>query len=828
MRTIIKLIVFVVIIVVSGLIALPFVVDPNDYKQEISTQVEKATGRTLTLDGDIELSVFPWIALELGPLSLSNAKGFTADTFAQVQSAEIRIKLMPLLNKQLEMDTIILDGLMLNLEKNKVGKTNWDDLTSETNTKDSDKASKQTEKPDAGTPALAAISIAGVQLTNANILWSDASAAQKISLKNFNLTTDPLVPGEPTALDMTFDIESAAPQASAHIALKTNVMVDLENQQYALTGLSFTTQVQGSDLPFSTADISLAGDINADLIKQLVSIEDLSLAAKANKDKQTIDAQLTAQMSSNLATQQSVIKSLDLTAEIVDPALPTGKANIKLNADVNADLQNQTVKLSDLVLQVLDLMVKGDVNISKLLSDNPAVAGEINVDAFNLRQLAKQLAIELPPMADDTTLELVQLSTQFEGSSNSINAKSLNVTLDQSKLSGSIAVKDFAKPAINFKLALDEIDVDRYLPPVEEGEKSSSPVAPPAAAAAASASQLPLETLRQLNAKGVIDIGKLKVSGTRSENIHIELSAANGEIKLHPMSANLYQGQYQGNVRLDARGKTLKLAIDENLKGVHAGPLLLDLTGEDKISGEANAAAKLTGNGSTVEQIKQSLSGNGSFSFTNGALKGINIAESIRKAKAVFKGGKVAESDEPVQTDFSTLSGSFKATNGVIDNQDLLAMSPLLRITGAGLIDLANDAMNYGVDVSIVGTSKGQGGKELADLKGLTIPVKLKGSLSDPKISVDLASMLKDQAKEELKAKVTEKLEDKLGGDLGGLVGGLLGTDKQETASETEVQPDNETATTEQETAPEPAKSPEKQLEDAVKDKLKDKLKGFF
>lgn len=817
MRTFIKLVFFLVIIAIAGLIAIPFIVDPNDYKQEISSQVEKATGRTLTLDGDIELSVFPWIALELGPLSLSNATGFKADNFAKVQAAEIRIKLMPLLNKQLEMDTVILDGLVLNLEKNKAGKTNWDDLAGETKDNDEEKASKSTGKTDTGAPALAAISIAGVQLTNANILWSDASAAQQFNLKNFNLTTDPLVPGEPTALDMTFDIESSAPQASAHIALKTKVIVDLDKQQYALSDFNFSTQVEGKDLPISAADIKLSGDINADMVKQLISIDDLSFAAKANKDKQSIDTQLTAQISSNLATQQSSIQALNLTADIVDPTLPNGKANIKLNADVAADLQNQTVKLSALVLQVLDLMVKGDVNISKLLSDNPAFSGDINIDAFNLRQLAKQLAIELPPMADDSTLELVQLKTQLEGSSNSINAKSLNLTLDQSNLSGSIAVKDFAKPAINFKLTLDEIDADRYLPPVEKGEKAVA-AAPPAASATAGASQLPLETLRQLNAKGVLDIGKLKISGTHSENIHVELNAANGDIKLKPMSANLYQGQYKGNVSLDARGKTLKLAIDESLEGVQAGSLLKDLTGDDKISGVANAKAKLSGNGATVDQIKQTLTGNGDFSFTDGALKGINIAESIRKAKAALKGKKLAESDAPVQTDFSSLSGSFKATNGVINNQDLLAMSPLLRINGAGIVNLAKNAMDYGVDVSIVGTSSGQGGKELADLKGLTIPVKLKGSLDDPSISVDLASILKQQATDEFQDKATEKLTEELGDDVGGLVGGLLGIKKDE-ASEEPTNADTAPAEEPKEAVEE--KSPEKQLEDAVKDKLK-------
>ncbi|MEC9411537.1 MAG: AsmA family protein, partial [Pseudomonadota bacterium] len=90
MRTVIKIIIFLIVLVVAALIALPFFINPNDYKDEISREVEKATGRNLTLQGDIGLSVFPWIALDLGPLTLSNAEGFKADSFAKVQAAEIR------------------------------------------------------------------------------------------------------------------------------------------------------------------------------------------------------------------------------------------------------------------------------------------------------------------------------------------------------------------------------------------------------------------------------------------------------------------------------------------------------------------------------------------------------------------------------------------------------------------------------------------------------------------------------------------------------------------------------------------------------------------
>ncbi len=815
MRSLFRLIIFIIVIVIAGLIALGIFVDPNDYKQEISTQVEKSTGRKLTLEGDIKLSVFPWIALELGPLSLSNAAGFKADSFAKVEAAEIRIKLMPLLKKQLEMDTIILDGLVLNLEKSKAGTTNWDDLVANSDKANIDNTteSKQSDASADDGPALAAISIAGVKLTNANILWSDASTAENYQLQNFNLNTDPLVPGKATSLDMEFDLASIKPQAKAHIKLDSKVMVDMENQRYTLSNLTLNTQASGKDLPFSQTNLSLSGDINADMLKQLITIDDLSLSAQADKDEQSIDAKLSAQISSNLATQQTIIKGLVLTAEVIDPSLPAGKAMFNLTTDVSADMKQQTMTLSALVIEGYDLLINADIKASKLMSDNPAFAGSVMIKPFNLRQLTKRLNIELPVMADDSTLELIQISTELDGSAKHINAKQLNVTLDQSKLSGRLAINNFANPTFDFKLKLDEIDADRYMAPASKTDKTSSTTSttPKAAESSAVADQLPLEALRQINAKGILDIGKLKISNTHSDNIHLEINAAKGLVKLSPMSANMYDGQYQGNVNLDARGKTLKVSLNETLKGVQVGPLLKDLTADDKLSGIANAKVKLTGNGATVAQIKQTLSGNGNFSFTDGAVKGINVAESIRKAKAALKGEKFIPSNTPVQTDFSNLSGSFTAKNGIISNQDLLAMSPLLRIKGAGKIDLPKEGIDYGLKVSVVETSSGQGGKALADLKGLTIPVKITGTFSQPKPTVDLASMLKNKATAEVKAKVADKLKDKLGGDLGGLLGGVL-TPKE---TETETDPAAE---------PAPAATPEDKLKDAVSNKLK----GFF
>ena len=156
-------------------------------------------------------------------------------------------------------------------------------------------------------------------------------------------------------------------------------------------------------------------------------------------------------------------------------------------------------------------------------------------------------------------------------------------------------------------------------------------------------------------------------------------------------------------------------------------------------------------------------------------------------------------------------------------------MSPLLRVNGKGNANLPKETLDYGLRVSIVGTSKGQGGKELEELKGVTIPIKITGTFSEPKPSVDLAAIVKEQATGELKAKAEEKLKEELGDDLGGLLSGALGGKKatDDEAADTEsTEPATADETTE--AADEAAPAEEKSAEDQLKEDVKEKLKGFF
>jgi AsmA protein len=170
-----------------------------------------------------------------------------------------------------------------------------------------------------------------------------------------------------------------------------------------------------------------------------------------------------------------------------------------------------------------------------------------------------------------------------------------------------------------------------------------------------------------------------------------------------------------------------------------------------------------------MEAFKRTLSGTAEFAFRDGALKGVNLGLLIRKAQTGFVGPAEAQ----VQTDFSTLQGTLNLAKGVISNNDLQAKSPLLRIEGEGSANLVTEQLDYTLHTTIVATAEGQGGKELENLKGLTIPIRVSGTFLDPKYRPDLASIAKARVKKELekqqerlKSKAEEKLKDKLGKDL--------------------------------------------------------------
>jgi AsmA protein len=109
----------------AALIGIALLVNPNNFKDSIAAKVRQATGREVELRGDIKLSVFPRVALELGSTTIGNPPGFADPDFLDFSHATLRVAVLPLLRHRLEVTRIEIDGLDLHLRQNAQGKGNW-------------------------------------------------------------------------------------------------------------------------------------------------------------------------------------------------------------------------------------------------------------------------------------------------------------------------------------------------------------------------------------------------------------------------------------------------------------------------------------------------------------------------------------------------------------------------------------------------------------------------------------------------------------------------------------------------------------------------------
>jgi AsmA protein len=331
---------------------------------------------------------------------------------------------------------------------------------------------------------------------------------------------------------------------------------------------------------------------------------------------------------------------------------------------------------------------------------------------------------------------------------------------------------DLAPSAVRFDLAIDRFNLDRYLPPARAGAGDGAhPGGKARAGAGVSAggaeTPIDLSALKELNLKGALRIGELTASNVKAEKISMGLRAAGGRLEVNPLAANLYRGSLAGNASVNANAN--QFAIKSQLTGVAIGPLLRDALGKDLLEGAGNVALDLRTSGNTVGAMKKALSGSASLALRDGAIKGINLTEVLRRAKSLSGAKPTSEqaASDSERTDFAELGASFVIKNGVAHNEDLSGKSPLLRLTGSGDVNVGADSLDYLVKASVVATSAGQGGKELADLRGLTVPVHITGPLDAPKFRVDFGTAAGQAVRQRAEEKVKERLQDKLKGLFG-------------------------------------------------------------
>jgi len=355
-----------------------------------------------------------------------------------------------------------------------------------------------------------------------------------------------------------------------------------------------------------------------------------------------------------------------------------------------------------------------------------------------------------------------------------LSLDNISLTLNEFEITGRVALSHFAKPALEFDLASQNLDVDALMARTlsAAATAASDPVGAGGSASPTEEAEdfqivLPLETLRGLDIDGKFVIAKLRAHNLQMSHVELNLKASEGVIAIDPLTMKLYDGSARVRVELDARSAVPKYKISKILEDVQVGDLLRDYAQFDTISGTMSANIELTTRGEWVSELKKNSNGLMKFAFFDGALKGFNIRHSIDVARAKIT-GKNPPPEAPLQTDFSALSISGVIRKGVFSSDDLDLQAPLLRVGGEGSADLNTYMLDYLVNAKLVATIEGQQGKKADQLSGLSIPVKIEGPFADPKIDVQLDEMLKakaDAAKARARAEFArqkDKLEKKL------------------------------------------------------------------
>ncbi len=700
--------------------------NPNSYKPQVIQLVKDKKQRDLKLDGDIKLKFWPSIGADLGKMSLSEFKG--DKEFAAVDGLRVSLKLMPLLSKKLVIDEVEVKGVRATIIKFKDGRMNIDDLL----TKD-EKKSEQFE-----------FDIDHVVVANAALTYRDESQGTQLALSGVNLKTGRIAPNVPGKIDLSMTVKGNKPAIDLGVALKTKLTFDLEQQVFSLEDMGLDAKGAAADL--KNLNVKATGSVLAKLKSGELTTDKLSVAMTGVSGKDNLEVKFDApklQITRDKATGDKVTVATKITnpqgvtlANVVLPGIEGTAAAFK-SAGMTLDLD----------------IKQGDQTIKAKVSS--PLSGNLQTQQISLPQLAVNITAAGPNLPGKSITGSLNGIASINGSKQQVQAN-LAGKVSDSTIKAQVGVNGFAPPGLTFDVDIDQLDLDRY---ASQGSGGASP--------ASADKPIDLSGLRSLHATGKLRIGTLKVSNLKASNVRLEIKANGGRVDISPLAANLYQGSMNGAVSVNAAPATPSFAIKQNLSGIAIGPLLKDLANKDMLDGHGTVNVDVTTQGNTVGALKRGLNGGASVNLRDGAIKGIDVAGTLRSAKAklgALKGQQTQAADKNQKTDFSELSGTFAIRNGVASNNDLSMKSPLLRVGGAGDINIGEDSINYTVKASVVGTLKGQDGRDTNDLKGITVPVRATGPLAAPSFALDYNALLTDTIKQQAEDKLKGKLEGLLGG----------------------------------------------------------------
>jgi AsmA protein len=789
-----------VLLLISAAAVLIATFDANRYKTLAIDWMKTERQRTLAIDGPIDLSFFPRLAVKVSKVRLSERA--RADEFAAIDEAALAVQVLPLLRKQLVIGRVSARGVRASYLRDAKGVRNIDDLVA-----GGDAGAASPAPQTTGGPALG-FDVSAVQFDDLRLRVRDESAdlAGEVTLQSFS--SGRLADKVESPVSLRAALKLTRPQAlSMALEGKTTVALDLARGAVALTGLMLDVQGDGAGVKGLSAALegTLGWDgnaLNAGPLKvalksgglgamslepstldvkhalfnprgQRLELDALKLALAGRQGANPFEAALDWPQ---LAVDANQLKGSALSGRF-KLAGPTALAGSFTSAAPSGNFEQ--LRLPDVTVTLNGSAGPRKID-GKLRTDLLLKIGK-GAAAFEKLDLRATLADPgLQPLqlavAGNAAADAKAASWKLAGALNANRFESAG----QATLGGTV-------PNIRASARFDDLDLNKVLAPDQPSPKTSTP-----SAAAPADTPVPLDGLKAVNGQFTLSAGALAFRQYTVADAKLDAALDAGTLRVARLAGKAWGGSIEASG--SAAAGSQRVAIKLNASGVDVNALLKAVADKDLLEGTGRVTADLNSSGATVGALRSALAGSATLQLRDGAIKGINLARTMRQAKAALslRQDAVSKASTTEKTDFTELTASAQIAGGVARSDDLDVKSPYLRLGGAGSFDIGRGRIEYTAHATVIASGTGQGAAELEALRGITVPVTLSGPFDAIDWKIEWSRVAAAAVEKKLKDKLTEKLGERLG------------------------------------TMPAGAASAPAKPEDVLKDKLQDKLKGLF
>ena len=685
--------------------AAAFIVDGPFVKARLERYLKDEKQRTLSIQGDPQVRIFPVAGISLGKTVLSEHASDKA--FVTLESLEVGVRVLPLLSGEISIESLALTGLRANVVKHKDGRFNFQDLASAD--KHDAASGAQPKAAEASQPPKLRIAAASIQ--DVRLSYHDEATGQEIAVSGFNLKTGRLEDDTPSPLSLSAAISGKKPEVGLKATVNAQASVNLGKKSFTFSKLD--AKLSGFADKLRELDLGITGDVAIDAERNVFDVKEFRVQARGNLDRDAL--------SLLLAVPRIEVTSSKASGSSITGSLKIAGAQRSLNASLDIAAVSGSASALSIPNAKFDLDAAAEGNTVKAQISAPLTAN-LSARTWDLPKIIANVTLGGPMIPQKTVTLPIQAAIKADLGKQTFSAE-VATKFDETSLQAKFAAAKLQPLNANFALDIDKLNLDRYMRP--SGEKSAGD--PP----------VDLSALKGRSVTGKIQIGALQAQRVKLANLKAEVRLANGKLEVAPHSANLYEGALSGSLSVDANGN--QVALKEEVKAVAINPLLRDLADKDIVEGKGDVSLEVTMSGATVGAMKRAMNGQMKIQLKDGAYKGINIAETFRKASTLGAKSGSQGADRAQKTDFSEMSASFAIKKGVAHNDDLALRSPLIRVAGSGDVDIGNSSVDYTAKASLVATLTGQQGRD--DAAGITVPVRIYGPLDAVKYDIQYGSL---------------------------------------------------------------------------------------